>query len=554
MANERPSIFNDVLGPIMRGASSSHVGGAFRIAKLIREAHGADEMASVLCEFDTFGTQAATHVGHGSDFGFLCGILGVELTDQAAAGIYETAKTAVLPVRFDVVPMHEEDLTLHRVTVTLRDGISHCWDGVTSMGGGMVEMTAYDGFKISMNGDYYELLMKIRKDTGAGAAEIKEKICAVFTPDSVTVSEAGSAPTQAAWIAKNGKETASTDEGFLLAEIKSAKPYESGMIGKLREGLNPTELMRIDPVLPTLSRADLTVPFVTAEETLRYISEHPMSFAGAAALYEAERGGTDPAHAREQMREIMQIMKNGVAEGLAGTSYADRILGPQSHLIAEGEKKNRLVPDPVVNRIVESVTAMMEVKSSYGVYVASPTGGSCGCLPGTLVGLAKALGLDDEILLDGLMAAGLIGVYIAHFSCFGADVGACQVECGSAGAMAAAGIAAMMGGTPQECIDAAALALHGASGLGCDPIGGRVEVPCLEKNIMCGVNALACANMALAGYDKVVDFDESIQAIANISSILPFELKCSLECGLSIGCTSRKLEKELAERQQAAAH
>ena len=97
-------------------------------------------------------------------------------------------------------------------------------------------------------------------------------------------------------------------------------------------------------------------------------------------------------------------------------------------------------------------------------------------------------------------------------------------------------------------MDAAAFALHAASGLGCDPIGGRVEVPCLEKNIMCGVNALAAANMALAGFDKVVPLDESIQAIANISSILPFQLKCSLECGLSVGCTSRRLEKELAEK------
>ena len=549
MANERPSIFNDVLGPIMRGASSSHVGGAFRIAKLIREAHGADGMTSVLCEFDTFGTQAATHVGHGSDFGFLCGILGVELTDPKAAGIYEIRKTASPEVIFAVVPMHEEDLTLHRVTVTGPDGSKHCWDGVTSMGGGMVEMTAYDGYLISMNGDYYEILMKVAADK-AGAAE--EKIRALLKPDYVSVTGAGSAAKQAAWIANGGKEGSkdgsSVGSGAALIEIKSGKPYDRAALEGLRKATEPMEMMVIDPVLPTLSRADLEVPFVSAEETLAYLKDHPMSFAEAAALYEAERGGTDTAHAREQMREIMNIMKAGVEEGLAGTSYEDRILGPQSHMIGAAEKKGRLVPDPIVNRIVESVTAVMEVKSSYGVYVASPTGGSCGCLPGTLVGLAKALELDDEALLDGLMAAGLIGVYISHFSCFGADVGACQVECGSAGAMAAAGIAAMMGGTPEECIDAAAFALHGASGLGCDPIGGRVEVPCLEKNIMCGVNALACANMALAGYDKVVPFDESIQAIANISSILPFELKCSLECGLSIGCTSRRLEKELAEK------
>ena len=551
MANEKPSIFNDVLGPVMRGASSSHVGGAFRIAKLIRLAHGAEALGSVLCEFDTFGTQAATHVGHGSDFGFLCGMLGVELTDKRAAGIYEIAKTVKPDITFAVVPMHEEDLTLHRVTVTLKDGSSHCWDGVTSMGGGMVELTAYDGYKISINGDYYELLMKLPGADGGDAGSLQRMQAAVeeiLYPDSISVSTAGGAANQAAWIAKNS--AGSGVDGGILFEIKSSKPFDESAPELIQKALQPTELLMIDPVLPTLSRANLEVPFVTAEETLAYLAEHPMSFSDAAALYEAERGGTTPEDSREKMREIMRVMKAGVEEGLAGTSYADRILGPQSHLIAQEERKGRLVPDPVVNRIVESVTAVMEVKSSYGVYCASPTGGSCGCLPGTLVGIAKALELDDEVLLNGLLAAGLIGVYISYFSCFGADVGACQVECGSAGAMAAAGIVAMMGGTPQECMDAAAFALHGATGLGCDPIGGRVEVPCLEKNIMCGVHALASANMALAGYDKVVPLDESIQAVANISSILPFELKCSLECGLSIGCTSRRIEKELAERQQ----
>ena len=94
MKRQAPSIFNDVLGPIMRGPSSSHVGGAFRIARLIRLAHGAESMVSVLCEFDTEGTQAATHVGHGSDLGFLCGILGVDLTDSRVPEIFEIAKTA----------------------------------------------------------------------------------------------------------------------------------------------------------------------------------------------------------------------------------------------------------------------------------------------------------------------------------------------------------------------------------------------------------------------------------------------------------------------------
>ncbi len=525
MANNTPSIFNDVLGPVMRGASSSHVGGAFRIAKLIRLAYPENTLASVRCEFDTFGSQAATHTGHGSDLGFYCGMLGMELEDPDVPKIFEIAKTSEPGIEIAVVPLHEKDPTLHRVTVTGKNGASHCWDGVTSMGGGMVELTAYDGFRISVNGDYYELLLTV---DAARAEAARKAVSEIVGPDFITSDK---------------------KEDRVLIQAKTHRALSDRELAAVKETVKPSELYRIPPVLPTLSRADMKVPFVTASETLAYLREHPMSFSDAAALYEAERGGTTPEHVREQMREIMNIMKQGVEAGLSGTSCEDRILGPQSHLIAEAEKQKRLVPNPMINRIIESVTAVMEVKSSYGVFVASPTGGSCGCLPGTLIGIAKALDLDDEVLLDGLLAAGLVGVFIAHFSCFGADVGACQVECGSAGAMAAAGIVAMMGGTAEQCMDAAAFALHGVTGLGCDPIGGRVEVPCLEKNILCGVNALACANMTLAGYDKVVPLDESIQAIASISEILPFELKCSLECGLSIGCTSRRLEKQLESRK-----
>ena len=523
MANLMPSIYNDVLGPIMRGPSSSHVGGAYRIAALIRNAHGAEQMKNVVCEFDTYGTQAATHIGHGSDLGFLCGILGMDLTDKRVPEIFEIAKTSVPSVEFRVIPMKEKDPTLHRVTVTEKDGSTHVWDGITSMGGGMVEITSYDGFRVLFSGDYYELLLKV---PASGREKVASAVEKAFSPDWLSVDE---------------------KEDLALIEVRKSSAYDKAELEMLLAKILPIEYRLIDPVLPTLAKRDMKVPFVTAEETMEYLKDHPMLFSDAAALYESERGGTTPEEAREKMRAIMRIMKGGVAEGLAGTEYEDRILGPQSHLIAEAEQKKKLVPDPVINRIVESVTAVMEVKSSYGVFVASPTGGSCGCLPGTLVGIAKSLDLDDETLTNGLLAAGLIGVYISRFSSFGSDVGACAAECGSAGAMAAAGIVEMMGGTPEQCIDAAALALHGITGLGCDPIAGRVEVPCLEKNIMCGVNALACANMALAGYDKVVPFDESIRAIANISEILPIELRCSLECGLSVGCTSQRLEKKLAE-------
>lgn len=170
----------------------------------------------------------------------------------------------------------------------------------------------------------------------------------------------------------------------------------------------------------------------------------------------------------------------------------------------------------------------METKSSMGgVIVAAPTAGSCACLPGTLIAMADAMELGREELVKEMLAAGLIGVFIAQSSTFAAEVAGCQAECGSGSGMAAAGLVQMMHGTVQQALDVASMALQNISGLVCDPVANRVEVPCLGKNIMCGSNAISSANMILAGYDKVIPLDETIAAIYDIGLKLPLELRCT---------------------------
>ncbi len=518
MANALPSIFNDVIGPVMRGPSSSHVAGAHRIASLIRMAAGEKKIVRAECEFDVNGTQVETYHGHGSDIGFVCGILGIELTDPRAAQALKCGEESPVDIEFTFSDFGAKDPTVHRVHIKLDDGSTHIWQGITSMGGGMIEIYDYDGFSISLCGDYYEILVR---------TDGKEETHAACEKNA----------------GRYEKKAVCKKENEALLSIKyHIKPDEAAKAIKTIPGVK--EVLMTDPVLPTLSSADCKVPYVSAEETLAFVKEHPAEMWELAEIYESARGGCQRSEVREKMRAIVRVMRDAVEAGLKGTEYEDRVLGPQSHLIREGEKKKRITMDPIVNRIIESVSAIMEVKSSYGVYVAAPTGGSGGCLPGTLIGVQKALDLDEETLVNGMLAAGLVGVYIAHFSCFGGDIGSCQVECGSGGAMAAAGITCMMGGTPEMCMDAAALALHGVTGLGCDPVACRVEVPCLEKNIMCGVNALACSNMALAGYDKVIPLDESIQAIAEISPLIPIELR-SVQGGLGNTKTSLEIRKRL---------
>ncbi|UCG27192.1 MAG: L-serine ammonia-lyase, iron-sulfur-dependent, subunit alpha, partial [Bacteroidales bacterium] len=118
----------------------------------------------------------------------------------------------------------------------------------------------------------------------------------------------------------------------------------------------------------------------------------------------------------------------------------------------------------------------------------------------------------------------------------------CQAETGSASGMAAGGIVQMMGGTIHQGLAAASMALQNIIGLACDPVANRVEVPCLGKNIQASLNALASANMSLAGMDPVIPLDEVIMAMDKAGRSLPRNLRCTGLGGLSVTPSSKKIE------------
>jgi len=247
----------------------------------------------------------------------------------------------------------------------------------------------------------------------------------------------------------------------------------------------------------------------------------------------------------QEMKKIVAIMQKGILKGIAGTQYADRILGNQSGLFNERMKKKQLLDTGLLDRMVLYVSAMMEVKSAMGVIVAAPTAGACGALPGACMGAASAMGLSLEEMTKAMLAAGLIGVFIAAQATFAAEVGGCQAECGAGSGMAAAALVTLARGSVKQAVDAASMALQNILGMVCDPVAGRVEVPCLGKNVMAAANALACANMALAGYDVVIPLDEVIDAMDRVGRSLPVELRCTALGGLSMTRSSKLIEKKL---------
>jgi L-serine dehydratase len=264
-----------------------------------------------------------------------------------------------------------------------------------------------------------------------------------------------------------------------------------------------------------------------------------------AVTYESIRGAVSGEQVIKKMEGLFNTMRKSIHAGLQGTSYKDRLLGAQSLAYQKAAKKGSLTGGDTLHKITMYVSAIMEVKSSMGIIVAAPTAGSCATFPGAVFGVADSEDRDGTEIIHALFAGSLVGIFIASASTFSAEIGGCQAECGSASGMAAAAIVQLLGGNLEQSMSAASMALQNSLGMICDPIAARVEAPCLGKNISSAVNALTCANMAMAGYDHLIPLDEVIETMDHVGKSLPRELRCTALGGLSTTPTAKALEKKL---------
>jgi L-serine dehydratase len=175
--------------------------------------------------------------------------------------------------------------------------------------------------------------------------------------------------------------------------------------------------------------------------------------------------------------------------------------------------------------------AVAEENAAGGRVVTAPTCGSCGVLPSVLLYLQNLLKLDDQDVLHALAVGGLFGNIVKHrASISGAEAG-CQAEIGTACSMAAAAAAELMGGSLQQIEYAAEMGLEHHLGLTCDPIGGLVQIPCIERNAMAATRALDCADYALLSDGRHhVSFDEVVETMKQTGNDLP-SLYRETSCG-----------------------
>ena len=271
---------------------------------------------------------------------------------------------------------------------------------------------------------------------------------------------------------------------------------------------------------------------MTAAECLCKLS--PGETLGELSLRLEEEAGTPREKALEKLSGMLSVMESEVQNALHIPVHSISGLTGGDGCRYE---RYRVSGGSLLGEIPALATAYAlsasETNAAMGRIVACPTAGSCGILPACVLAVAKVKGISREGQLLALAGAGLIGELIdEHASLSGAE-GGCQAECGSAAAMAAGAVVQMLGGSPEAAFHAAAIAIKNQLGLVCDPVAGLVEIPCIKRNTGGVAIALSASDMALAGVESRIPFDDAVEAMNRVGKALPAALRETAGGGLA---------------------
>ncbi|MCX7904801.1 MAG: L-serine ammonia-lyase, iron-sulfur-dependent, subunit alpha [Caloramator sp.] len=261
--------------------------------------------------------------------------------------------------------------------------------------------------------------------------------------------------------------------------------------------------------------------------------------------YECERTGKTQNEVFEGMRNVLKVMIESANKGLnEEVNSISGLIGGNAKKV-EDYRKIKTISGEIINKAMARALSVSEVNASMGRIVAAPTAGSAGILPAVIITAAEVLGKDENEMVKALFTASGIGQIIAKNATVSGAEGGCQAECGSAAAMAAAAVVEMAGGTPEQALHAASIAIQNILGLVCDPVAGLVEAPCYLRNSSGAVNALTSADLALAGVKSIIPFDEVVDAMYKVGKALPFELRETALGGIASTPTGQKLMKDI---------
>lgn len=235
----------------------------------------------------------------------------------------------------------------------------------------------------------------------------------------------------------------------------------------------------------------------------------------------------------QRMLAMYEAMRNADASYDASLSSASGLVGGDGEKIAAARRRDGLLCGSFLGLVMEKAVKMGESNACMKRIVAAPTAGSCGVVPAVFLSLEEEKGYSAEQMTKALYVCAGIGGIIAQRASISGAAGGCQAEIGAASAMAAGGVAFLLGCDGEAIAHAAALAMKNLLGLACDPVAGLVEVPCVKRNVIGAVNALTSADLANAGVRSKIPPDEVFDAMRSIGKALPEEIKETGKGGLA---------------------
>ena len=257
---------------------------------------------------------------------------------------------------------------------------------------------------------------------------------------------------------------------------------------------------------------------------------------------QAEQMGRTEQELYDQMAAQYKVMAECIGPGTEpGLRSTSGLTGGDAYKMKQAVQAGKSLCGPVLGGALMRALAVSELNAAMGRIVASPTAGSCGILPAALLTMQADYGKTEQDCVMALFTAGAVGMVIAENASVAGAQGGCQAECGAAGAMAAAALVELAGGSPRMQAHAVAIALKNILGLVCDPVAGLVEIPCIKRNASGVMGAFVAADLALAGIESAIPADEVIVAMKKVGDAMSPALKETADGGLAATPTGKNL-------------
>jgi L-serine dehydratase len=522
-----PEFFNDVFGPVMQPGSSSHTAAPCRLGRLAGDLLG-EKLARVRVLFDRKGSFAGTFGVMAEDRAMVAGVLGMAPDDRRLFSAFELAAAAGVTYSFEFASLTESyHPNAMKFELTGASGRTVTLVGI-STGGGMIETVAIDDFPLKVIGDDFVLLLFDPRR--AASPEGLERFAARL-PDLVSASS----PT-------------APDRGALHAFALASEP-DLAAARRLAELLPGARLALLRPVLPVLTTVDRKPQLFGTMTQWREIAaqrglplwEIAVQYEIAASSWPRERVlGTMAALARLMHRQTHAAYDEGLSA--PPSPFKPDFPAAWSRHTASGRGVSGGIVGETIRLAYGAGAGIPGVET-----VPGPMGGGGGYVYAALSAVKEARGLADADLLRGLFVAAGVGVIAFSRTEPTGEVIGCTGESGVCGAMAAAAIVEMVGGTPEQAESAASLTLQAFTGLPCDPIPGGLCQPCRSRIMAATCTAHVFADLALAGHDAVLPLHEALDAADAVGRRLPPELLCTSRGGACATPTAERRRAEYAD-------